>query len=335
MNLEALTPHPAAAWFPILAAHELQQLAADIKANGQREPIRVWGDRIIDGRNRLEACKIAGVAPVISPMDFADDDAAVSFILSTNLHRRHLNDSQRAMIAARSRDFWRERAKDRQKQHGATVGQNSTSAQLSLSESGKWTEDAGRALNVGAESVRRAAKVVDHGSPTLKAMVECGDVAVSAAALVAQSKSPDEQERIATAGPKAVTTAARDVRNKETADDPSVEMRDDAGTVLPVRLVPIFRNGRELASRSRRELARLAAELEESRDLDGRIAAAKLRELVAQIKLGVPALVCEKCSGRGEIPDGALATRGCTWCTGRGWLPAHQHRAEKRAAATA
>lgn len=61
MNLETLNPHPAAAWFPMLSVHELEQLAADIKANGQREPIRVWGNRIIDGLNRLEACKRAGV----------------------------------------------------------------------------------------------------------------------------------------------------------------------------------------------------------------------------------------------------------------------------------
>ena len=57
--------HPVAALFPMLADDELAELAADIKANGLRLPIvrDKEGKTLIDGRNRLKACEIAGVKP--------------------------------------------------------------------------------------------------------------------------------------------------------------------------------------------------------------------------------------------------------------------------------
>ena len=56
--------HAAAALFPMMAASDLEALAADIKANGQREPILLDAkERIIDGRNRERACLMAGRTP--------------------------------------------------------------------------------------------------------------------------------------------------------------------------------------------------------------------------------------------------------------------------------
>ena len=55
--------HPACKIFPRLGDAELQDLADDIKANGLQNPITLSEGRILDGRNRLAACKIAGVEP--------------------------------------------------------------------------------------------------------------------------------------------------------------------------------------------------------------------------------------------------------------------------------
>jgi hypothetical protein len=60
--------HPAAALFPPMPADELQALADDIKKNGQRIPIAVTPDGVVlDGRNRLAACELAGVTPATLP----------------------------------------------------------------------------------------------------------------------------------------------------------------------------------------------------------------------------------------------------------------------------
>src|SRR5258706_7186431 len=95
----AVGVHPAAEAFPRMSASELQELAGDIKANGLAHPIvRDGAGTILDGRNRLAACEIAGVAP---RFDVYKGDNPVGFIISANLRRRHLNESQRALVASK------------------------------------------------------------------------------------------------------------------------------------------------------------------------------------------------------------------------------------------
>jgi hypothetical protein len=92
--------HPYANLFPLMEGDDFAALIADIKANGLCELI--WMDeqgRILDGRNRMRACLKAGV-PCNKRTFHGDDAAILRFVISKNLRRRHLDASQRAMIAA-------------------------------------------------------------------------------------------------------------------------------------------------------------------------------------------------------------------------------------------
>ena len=91
------TIHPAAEVFPMFSEDELNDLAADIKKNGQTSPIQVCNGVVIDGRNRLAACKIAGVQPV---MEEVSVDNPFAYVVSANIKRRHMTTQQRAAIAA-------------------------------------------------------------------------------------------------------------------------------------------------------------------------------------------------------------------------------------------
>ena len=91
--------HPAALAFPEMSPAALNELAEDIRQNGLVHPIMRTADGIVlDGRNRLKACEIAGVEPRFEV--YAGSDP-VGFIVSSNLKRRQLNESQRALIATR------------------------------------------------------------------------------------------------------------------------------------------------------------------------------------------------------------------------------------------
>jgi hypothetical protein len=103
--------HPFADIFPMMDEAALAELAADIKAESQREPIHLWQDQIIDGRNRYKACKLAGVEPVIKRIEFpGGEQEALAYVVSRNLKRRHLNAPQRTEVIRRLRELsqWRD-----------------------------------------------------------------------------------------------------------------------------------------------------------------------------------------------------------------------------------
>jgi hypothetical protein len=77
---------------------EVLQLAEDIAAHGQREAIVTFEGLILDGRSRAKACELAGVAPRFREHDGSD---AFAFVVSANLHRRHLTADERKAIARR------------------------------------------------------------------------------------------------------------------------------------------------------------------------------------------------------------------------------------------
>jgi hypothetical protein len=96
----SFTVHPAAEAFPMLPADELQALADDIKANGLFHPIMLSaeGIELVDGRNRLAACGIAGVEPKFARL--AKDVDPRSYVVSANVTRRDLTKGQKALALA-------------------------------------------------------------------------------------------------------------------------------------------------------------------------------------------------------------------------------------------
>jgi hypothetical protein len=97
-----IPPHPAADMFPMLPDDELEELAADIKANGLLMPLLVGqlnGQSVlVDGRNRREACRRAGIIPDHVLLDGQDPRA---YIVSANIRRRNLTKGQQAVLVAK------------------------------------------------------------------------------------------------------------------------------------------------------------------------------------------------------------------------------------------
>ncbi len=169
MNLDS---HRLAELFPLPDDATIAQLANDIAEHGQREPIVLLDGLVLDGRCRLMACRRASVEPRLRDYDRAADGEPLRFVLSMNLHRRHLNESQRALVAARvANGTW---GGDRSK---SPIGDLVTQPQ------------AAEMLNVGERSVQRARAVLDHGTPELIRAVETDAIPVSVAAKMAQRDS--------------------------------------------------------------------------------------------------------------------------------------------------
>jgi hypothetical protein len=92
--------HPLADLVPSMRDSEYEDLKADIKANGLLMPIVLFEGKVLDGRHRLRACRAVDVEPRFTEgTDWIGDPAG--FVLSANLHRRHLTAEQRREIIAK------------------------------------------------------------------------------------------------------------------------------------------------------------------------------------------------------------------------------------------
>jgi ParB-like chromosome segregation protein Spo0J len=122
--MKQLDWHPAANLFPALWMTDkpaYEELVNDIKANGLLEPIWLHDGLVLDGRNRYRACLDAGVEPQFREWAGQGGDV-VSFVISLNLKRRHLNSGQRALVGFHALAMLEAEAKKRQQAAGEQYG---------------------------------------------------------------------------------------------------------------------------------------------------------------------------------------------------------------------
>jgi hypothetical protein len=102
-------------------------------------------------------------------------------VVSLNLHRRHLTESQRAMVAARIKPKFEAEAKSRLATSTGGASPRPT-ANLREADKGEASEKAAALVNVSPRSTDSAAKVIRNGHPALVAAVDRGVAKVSTAA---------------------------------------------------------------------------------------------------------------------------------------------------------
>jgi len=158
--------HPLADVFPLLEDEAFDDLVADIKRNGLREPIVLTPDgRILDGRNRYLACRAAKQKPWFVTTEELPEKWP-SFVISENIRRRHLTASQLATVAV---ELVIGMSDDRDTAKPANLPGRSSQV------------DAANRLGVSERHVRDAVKV-KRASKELFQLVKAGKVAVDVAA---------------------------------------------------------------------------------------------------------------------------------------------------------
>jgi hypothetical protein len=164
--------HPIANIFPMMdeQSHGFQALVEDIKERNLDEAIWLYEGKILEGRNRYRACELAGRIP--RTREYVNRDP-VGFVLSANLHRRHLNEAQRALVAAQLANL---KVGDNQKSEGTSI------------------EVAATLLNISRASVERAKVILTKGDPNLIAAVQQGDMSLTAGAQEAAQQQQDKDK---------------------------------------------------------------------------------------------------------------------------------------------
>ena len=183
--------HPYANLFPWIDGAAREEFKADIRKNGVIEPIVMYEGMILDGRNRYEVARDLGIEYPIT--DYIGDDP-LGFVIAKNLTRRHLTESQRAMVAADIGKLDR----------GGLRGKGSIDP-LSAEQRAELT-------GVGRASVVRADAVKEHGIPEVAAAVKQGDMAVSMAADIAKLPHDEQRKLIEAADPKVLRAVIKEKR---------------------------------------------------------------------------------------------------------------------------
>lgn len=193
--------HDLCKLFPPMPEDQFNSLIDSIRDHGLLTPIMLYEGKILDGRHRYKACINLRIEP--SFKEYEGDDA-LGYVIALNLSRRHLDESQRAMIGARISNL-----KDGQRKHtGAPIG----AAKVSQAEA------AGQ-MGVARRSVQRARTVLEKGTPELADAVDSGQIAVSVAAKIAEMEPEQQAQVIADPKPEqAIKKIARQEKEQELAE---------------------------------------------------------------------------------------------------------------------
>lgn len=235
--------HPLASIFPLLKGKPFEELVADIKTSGLIVPILLYEDKVLDGRNRYNACLETNTKLRFDTYRGTDPRGHV---ISLNLRRRHLDESQRAMCAARL-------ARLKHGEHGVQKGVHGRSVEASIDASSDVSQkEAAVEFKVSRGSVQRARQVLDHGTDSLQQLVDDKIITVVAAekvAVVGKTKGeraprdPREQERIVTAvlaGELKPQNVVAELSRKDRAEKLNLVARGGKSIKAPVERYPIL-----------------------------------------------------------------------------------------------
>jgi hypothetical protein len=172
--------HPAATLFPMMDKVSFLALKEDIKTHGIKEFGTLYRGQLLDGRNRYKACQELGIEMDFCEIEEEEDFDPIAYVLSHNLHRRHLDESQRGMVAAKLAKLKR--------------GGNRKSNKIKGPIGPPTVAEASKQLKVGTGTTKRAKVVIEHGSDSVQQAVEQGNLPVSVAAELVK-KVPDKEQQ--------------------------------------------------------------------------------------------------------------------------------------------
>lgn len=260
--------HEIANMFPLMDEEGFAALVADVDENGLAEPVIMYEDKILDGRNRYLACQQLGIPhreKKFEDLTLGSDDP-VAFVWSHNVIRRHLNAGQIAMAAEKRETLGQGRPS--KKTSGETVAP-------------KNRKQIAKETGSSPASIAKARNVRKRGTPKLAEAVEQGAITLNAADRIATLPEEEQEKVLADEKPAVAAAKADQARQKRPVarktQAPAVTMREHMtghkSGIRDVQLVAKFwaDNADEIKDLDEADLRVFIKDLEESRRAAGQL----------------------------------------------------------------
>ncbi len=164
---------------PPLADEERRMLEDSIVANGCESPLVVWNGTIVDGHNRYDICLQHGIPFAVLEKDFLDRDAALMWMIQTQLGRRNLTTYQKSELALRFEPLLKELARKRQGQRTDLLNIPKNSAECS--SDAETREKVSKLAGVSHDTIKKVKKLVTSADDEIKQRLRRGDVSINKA----------------------------------------------------------------------------------------------------------------------------------------------------------
>lgn len=205
MSEHPFSVHPFADTFPLMSGVDFAELAEDIEKNGLREPILLNhdGSVLIDGRNRLAACKAVEIEPRFDRLPEMTETQTLDLIVSKNLARRHLTPTEKAIIALELEERYASATKLGRppKREGKSGPESGVSPEPEDRTERESAARAARAVGVSPASVKRA-KRIKNEDPELFEEMKAGNVKVTQAAKQVAQRAAEKKAKAVEEQPK-------------------------------------------------------------------------------------------------------------------------------------
>lgn len=187
--------HPLADAFPMMSPEEFDGLKTDIKAHGIRHGIVVFEGKILDGRNRKQACQDLGIPCPERPFDPDTMGDPAEYVASENIHRRHLTQAQLTIAAERLATALAGRPRK------TVSGDTATDHAVTIVEAARLT-------GAAVPSVRKVRKVRKDAVPEVQDAMDEGAITVTAATNLSRRPAAEQLEIMKLPAGQIATVAA-------------------------------------------------------------------------------------------------------------------------------
>ena len=174
-----LTRHPLSEAFLDMEESCFEAMLADMKQHGYdpKQQVFLFEGKVLDGWHRFRAAVMTNQVPTF---DTYKGDDPLGFVIRRNLTRRHLDASQRGLIAGRL----------------ATLSKGGDRRSRDFQRVNLPSEKLAKTLGISEKTVDLGKKVTENGDPELQVAVEERVISVSDAAAVADKPKPVQRRAV-------------------------------------------------------------------------------------------------------------------------------------------